>query len=463
MQGRPEAASTTHTHQAATTNPEKAFAPLPLRSRGTLEILDVAIRVYKQYFWVLIGWSAIVSAASQVPYIAIFLWPLLIGSAVCCITAAVRGQAVKFNQCGQFTQPRYGAILGTAFFGVLVFFILAIAGTFATIFMGAIMISALERLPGIIQFLLGLILFLVLMLALSCALVWLNVAMVVVCMEPGKAGSRAMGRAFELLKGYWLRVSTILTLLSIAMLLLLGILWAAGLAIFGAGSLPSLMKGEDFEGLWTMAIIGGVISAAIGTLWNPIFYLTLTLFYLDLRVRKEALDIEWGAHVSTQAAVQNPVPPTPSAVWAPESDPSLQSGQPSFRAALASVNSPPPNTPPPAPAPMPMTPEQQAWFGVQSAPPADPPTVQTFGVPAPTFGAPPAPAVASKPVATTPIPSTAAPVAPPAPLAAAPVICSQCGQSSPAGQTFCMNCGSRIQPAPSAPPAAPDSSSTPQW
>jgi hypothetical protein len=39
-------------------SPPTAFAALPVRRRETLEIFDTALKLYRRYFWVLLGWSA---------------------------------------------------------------------------------------------------------------------------------------------------------------------------------------------------------------------------------------------------------------------------------------------------------------------------------------------------------------------------------------------------------------------
>src|SRR5688572_8219363 len=96
--------------------PEAAFAPMPLRVRGVLETLDVAIKAFKQYFWVMVAWAAIVNGINTIPGVSYFSYfftpPLIIGAASCCVAAAVRGQRVSFVQCWHFTQPRYWSIVG---------------------------------------------------------------------------------------------------------------------------------------------------------------------------------------------------------------------------------------------------------------------------------------------------------------------------------------------------------------
>ncbi|RYH06124.1 MAG: hypothetical protein EON57_06845, partial [Alphaproteobacteria bacterium] len=100
------------------------FPALPVRRRETLEIFDTALKLFRRYMWVLIGWSAFVSVMAFVPLLSsfsFFAMPLLYGSVSCCVAAAVRGQKITFGQCWTFTKPRYGAMLGVLLLSWLVF------------------------------------------------------------------------------------------------------------------------------------------------------------------------------------------------------------------------------------------------------------------------------------------------------------------------------------------------------
>jgi hypothetical protein len=47
---------------------------LPLRSRGVLELIDITIKIFRRYFWVLAGWSlAVVGGSSGVAAVGMLL------------------------------------------------------------------------------------------------------------------------------------------------------------------------------------------------------------------------------------------------------------------------------------------------------------------------------------------------------------------------------------------------------
>ena len=106
--------------------PASTLPALPVRRRETLEIFDTSLKLYRRYFWVLLGWSALVSGVALVPILSyfafIFALPVLYGAVSCCVAAAVRGQRVKFSQCWAFTKPRYWSLVGTTLLSYLVLF-----------------------------------------------------------------------------------------------------------------------------------------------------------------------------------------------------------------------------------------------------------------------------------------------------------------------------------------------------
>ena len=396
-------------------SPPTTLPPLPLRARGVLEMLDSSVKVYRQYFWVLLGWSALVMVPGQLFYIVFFLLPLLVGACVCSLTTAVRGQPLTWNQCGQFARPRYGAMLGVQFVGFLALGLIFIALAIAFFWLGSGFFSAFDSLPWFASLLLGIGLFLAYLFFVSTALLWINMAVIVTCMEEDKRNPKALGRAFSLLQGHWIKVSALVSLLGLGMLALLGILWGLGIAVVGVSSLRGFFEGTGDEASGIFALIALLTSTVfVWVLWSPIFYLTLGLFYLDLRVRKEALDIEWNAHQTMPPQEQPHQQVAPAPTFAPHSAP--QETPQAFETAPDSLQ--PVNTNP-----------------AQTLAPI---SAQTVRLPDPQ---------STPSVAATPGPEIAAPAAV-APAAVAPadatITCSQCGHASSAQQSFCMNCGARL-------------------
>jgi hypothetical protein len=90
------------------------------------------------------------------------------------------------------------------------------------------------------------------------------------------------------------------------MLALWAIFVACGVLLVGISTLQDVYNGRSTgSAMWGLFGVWGASMVALWVAWNPIFYLTLILFYLDLRIRKEALDLEWTAHTTTPAEALN--------------------------------------------------------------------------------------------------------------------------------------------------------------
>ncbi len=478
----------------------ETFAPLPLRARGGLEIVDVALKVYRRYFGVLLGWSALVVICSFIPivnYVAWLLTPLIIGATMCCIAAAVRGQPVHFAQCWQFTKGRFGPMLGMYVLGFIIVFAVMMAVFLLCgllLFLGVQIFQnappALQITAGVVG---GLALLVLATLLSAVAMIWLNMVPIVVCMEDDKHNTRALARAYDLMRGHWLRVTTVITVLSLGVLAVMGILFVTGAMLVGLSTLRDLALGQTPSGAVWGGIIGlGLLWVLLWTLWNPVFYLTLALFYLDIRVRKEALDLEWTAHATAPAVspaeavnyaatpafspIESPVMPS-SAVQSPVAPPS--SLTPTAAAPAASAAPAPPATPaaaissgapssPPfaepfaAPAPFAVSSDAPSAF-LPVAPSAVTSETMTSGTMPPEMSAPMPPTVMQPPMPPTTETTAAATSAATAEAATAeaavpstsPAICPQCGAATPApppgfgaagAATFCMQCGARLSP-----------------
>ena len=291
-----------------------AFAALPVRARGVLDILDLSLRLYKRYFWVLVAWSAIVAVANSLSssLLYIFLWPLLTGATVCCVAAAIRGQRVEFKQCWQFTNPRYWPLVGVIFltflYGIGIFLLLGLACV--AIFAGGALLlqSASFEVKLAIGIIGGIVMVVLLTIAATGLMIWQGMAPIVVCMEEDKRDRSALGRAYELLRGHWGRMIAMLTVIGLAVLVLYAILAATIGSITGMftgfARLGDVLNGrlsfEEFMDAFTGFSMGfQILVVFLTTLWNPIHHLILTLFYLDIRVRKEALDLEWTSYASS--------------------------------------------------------------------------------------------------------------------------------------------------------------------
>jgi hypothetical protein len=116
---------------------------------------------------------------------------------------------------------------------------------------------------------------------------WL-VAPVVVVVE-GAGPLAALGRAWKLAEGHRWRVIGIqglLLILNVVLSLLIGALFAVG----GSGDEPGLAL-----------VVQNLVNFASTIIWAPVQWIAFTVLYYDLRVRKEAFDLQLAAEALPQS------------------------------------------------------------------------------------------------------------------------------------------------------------------
>jgi hypothetical protein len=448
---------------------EQAFAPLPLRQRGVVETLDVAVKVFKQYWKPLLGWGALANLANTfLSYFGMFLAPpMMIGPSCCVLAAAVRGQRINFNQCWQFTQPRLGNMIAMhVLSGIVAILLLGTLGGLL-VWGNVVVIDSLSGTNGS-EWVMGLviILFSVAMwsLAASAVMAWQSLVGIVSCMEEENKGTRSMKRAWTLLQGRWKPAMGLLMALGLAFLALWGILMGLFGMVIGLGGIGQAFSGGSGSELALFGFLGYffVTTWLLSTLYMPVHYVAMSLFYLDSRVRHEALDLEWSAHrtVETSAAPSfsgggAPAVPAPNTYFAPVEAPNTQQQN----APQASTYAPPltPQAPPQVPQAPPLI-SSAPLLNPHAPPVADDPAFSLFGTTeaAPPSSPPPAPS-SSAPLFSAPQPTASAPVSPQfgtpsvevfAPAPAAP-------PEVPSPPPFSVPASVPVAPASSSPFAAP--------
>ncbi len=323
------------------------YAPLPVRARGTLEIFDTAFKLFRRYAGVLLAWSALSSLINLIPILGwlfyIFTMPLMFGAVSCVVAGAVRGQNVSFKQIWGFTKPRYGALLGVLILAVI---LMSLVG-FALLFVVSLIVLLFAALAynfgwfaTIVAWIIGILggtigaSFL-----LAVVMGWFNLAPVIACLEDANRGTNALTRAFSLLSGNWRKACGVATILALAGL-------AAFLIIFGfimfffyggwdkfIGADTSFASGLAVSGFFTLFFVA----------WTPLQAVVGAVFYLDLRTRKEALDLEWTNYaakpetlpVQERSATAVPFSPTP-----PPSGGAPYTSASSFQGPTATSNQP---------------------------------------------------------------------------------------------------------------------------
>ena len=261
-----------------------ATVPLRLRPLEIGDLLDETFRMYRRHFLLFAGLSVILSipsaALSSFSYYALFSGLLL--------QAGTASADQTLLQAGTLGLYLVGALVALAL---------------VPLFYGAVTYAACESalgrpvtpagvLSGVLRRyfpLLGYWLLIGLMLVAFCLIplwiwIWVGWAVVMPLMFIENLGlGAAMGRSWRLVQGRWWR--TFFTLL------LMFIIWfvartALRAFIVLAQSLLQLVI-PTVAALW----IAAASSVIVGSLVNPLLQIAIVLIYLDLRVRREALDL----------------------------------------------------------------------------------------------------------------------------------------------------------------------------
>lgn len=403
---------------------EAVFAPLPLRPRAVLENLDLAFKLFKQYWKPLLGWAAVANGLMLLALATSLSFlvgpPFMIGPIGCVLAAAVRGQNVGFRQCWGFSQPRIGNLLAMHLLSSIVCGLVVGAQCLGLFMLSNWISSALPSAAILPSFLYILVVAGSISVVLSLALAWQGMVSMVCCMEDEHRSVGALKRAWTLLRGRWKAALGLLTVLNLALLALWGVLYGVLALFLGVGSLGSAFTGRGGDWAIVGALGAMIISSwLVFTLFLPIYYLAQALFYLDARVRHEALDLEWNAHRTVEAAQPTAFQP---AQYAPEGAPQsffqtveAPIAPPSTSSTWAPAPAPPVNTAPfaaPAEAPgAPLT----AWASPEtSASPTLQPPASFSGEPAVAasepspFAAPPEAAPSPSPLGTPTLATTPA-------------------------------------------------------
>ena len=118
-------------------------------------------------------------------------------------------------------------------------------------------------------------------------------------MIEGLGMSAAMGRSWGLVKGHRWRLLVALVLIGLIMYLLVSI--PSGIFGFVGGIANAILQAGTTGALVVQA--GNAVFGALGeTLFGAIAYIAITLFYYDLRIRKEAFDLQQRAQYADLSA-----------------------------------------------------------------------------------------------------------------------------------------------------------------
>ncbi len=296
-----------------------ASAPVMLRPISFGEILDGTFTLYRRYFWLFIGIAALPNAvlfavqlipdllpsaarsdqeraavlALWVPLVIFVYVPLSffsIGANCHAVSEIYLGRMTGVASAYRAVKPAFWSLVGTA---LLVGVAVALAG--GMVLLIGVMLIATKSVPAI---LVGFLLFL---LAIGIALfLFLRFSLVspVVVLEQD-SGLDAMRRSASLLQKNLLRTAglyVVFGLISIVVGTVFQMPFFILLAVKAARQAPAAMS----PGLAALYNLARAISS---TLVAPLFYIGVTLLYYDIRVRKEAFDLQMMA-----ASIRRPSP-----------------------------------------------------------------------------------------------------------------------------------------------------------
>jgi hypothetical protein len=231
--------------------------------------------------------AILVPSGLAIVALAFIIQIILTGLLTVVIGRGVLGRRVSMGEAWRLALPRLPAILGAIVLTALcvlgplaVVAVLVVVLVLAHVYAGAVVVGILG---GIAAF---------------CVVVWFSVmfslaAPAVVLERQGPAS--ALGRSWRLVRGTFWRVFGILLLAEIIVAVVSGVLqvpftlaetFAGGSAgLFGLGGTPGATPGV------AAVIIGAVGSIVAGAVSRPVSAGVTVLLYLDLRMRKEGLDL----------------------------------------------------------------------------------------------------------------------------------------------------------------------------
>lgn len=321
--------------------------------------------------------SALGVAALVAIVLEVFVQLLLAGMLTAVIGRSVLGHRISPGEAWQIARPRLPALLGAS---LLTF--LAVLGPWVALVL-VIVILAVAHAPGGLIALVGVPGFIAALVFDVLLYVRFSMSAPVVVLER-QGPATALGRSWRLVRGSFWRVFGILLLTAIivgiagsVLRLPFGII--SGLFSGGGASSPlggagffTTVAGHPSLLALIIAAIGGIIAGAIT---QPVSAGVTVLLYVDLRMRREGLDLVLQTAASEGAMAGDEF----ATVWRPADQPGA-SGQAGPGWPVTAWPPPPPAAgPPPTPGPVgpgtPGAPPGQAPPAGPSAPPAGGPPV----------------------------------------------------------------------------------------
>lgn len=245
------------------------MATTDLRPLSVGEILDVSFQLYRRLFASLVVVQAICtavpfllnmyveSAGGAIARPVLYVVALLLSTALTALASVACILVISEHYLGHRLSPgeavsrAKGYILPVILLSLLVWFAIAVG-------------MLLLIIPGII---------------LMCGLALATQTLV---LESGRSPTAAMSRSWELTKGFRLRM--------LALIITAGCIVVV--PVLGFAAIGGIFAGNDLAQPGTTPLIFMLLGGAVQIAIYPLIYCILTVAYYDLRVRKEAFDLQ---------------------------------------------------------------------------------------------------------------------------------------------------------------------------
>jgi hypothetical protein len=239
----------------------------------------------------------VLPAVGIIVIISFLTQTILTGMLTAVVGHSVLGRNVSIGEAWQIARPRLWALMGTTFLAGLLVFAIWVGGGGLAVVLGIVLIRAHLAPIGGLLIAAGVIAATIF--AVLCYVRWV-VATPAVILE-GQGPRASLGRSWRLTKRSWWRVFGILLLVELIVLIasaILGVPFDVLRAVVGSGSGGSASGGLTLAfGTQTastslaatlITAVGGIVSASVT---RPVLAGAVALIYVDLRMRREGLDI----------------------------------------------------------------------------------------------------------------------------------------------------------------------------
>ena len=326
---------------------EGAQPTIELRPLGLGEMLDRTFTLYRTHFWLFCGVMALPQAVratvdvfaarafSTMPLlgptapgdprkviealqatagssillglVAFFIYGMAIGATTYCVADVYQRRSVSIRIVYQQVASRAGALIGLFLMLLLVCAAIYFTVVFAAVFVAIFAARGVALLSPVVSVLFIFVIVLAGLVLGAWLLMRFAVSLPVLLVED-KGVVESMSRSGALTRG---NRGRIFLALLVIWCIVLGVT-AVFTMIPTAYTMFSVLRGGRIP-LWAVvsnAILGGVA----GTITGPFLAITLAVIYFDLRIRKEAFDLE---ALMAAPAVASPPPEAPQAPPAP--------------------------------------------------------------------------------------------------------------------------------------------------